>query len=227
MSAGWVRSSLSSNNFLLFPLLARDMDPEGPVLARALSASSEARQFLLAIEAELIALVEAANSSSHPPGSGLAVAFPAGLGGYGRLLVHKTSERFDGLRSFSVGGHDHRRTLVLARPPCSPCLPPAPPLPPLPHWLRLCTLGAGAGGTNRPFLGYADFLEERQQQQHTSGDTRKRGNEEEGLCQGPAERRPGTRGAAPALYIPPARRRRQEVATPPPPCAGGGGWWSM
>jgi hypothetical protein len=103
------------------------MEDEGPLLARVLG-TRRGRRLALAIEAELVALVAAAAAAGpDAPGDGttgpegekvprrgkVCVVF-AGLGGYGRLLVHKTAERFEGLESFSIGGADNRRTVVLA-----------------------------------------------------------------------------------------------------------------
>lgn len=106
------------------------MEDEGPILGRAL-ASASGRELLLAIEAELCALVEAARhrSALRATGEGeslpgcLAVVLAEGLGGYARMLVHKTVERFEGLRSFSVGVGPERRTLVLSKPNPARCPP--------------------------------------------------------------------------------------------------------
>lgn len=91
------------------------------MLAQALAGGPE-RRLLLAIEAELRSLVEAARARRHAACAStaggepqqVAVVLAAGMGGYVRLLVHKTVDRFVGLRSFSIGVGPDRRTLVLA-----------------------------------------------------------------------------------------------------------------
>lgn len=114
----------------------RKEEEEQPVLAQAL-ACPRSRRLALAIEAELCALVSKARSRPLA-GRGKAdndnkedeeeeeeeeegrqprqLALVLALSGYGRLLVHKTVQRFEGLKSFSIGVGSERRTLILAHP---------------------------------------------------------------------------------------------------------------
>lgn len=202
------------------------MEDEGPVLARVLG-TRRGRRLALAIEAELVALVAAAAAPHADDGTGpeaeekprgkVCVVF-AGLGGYGRLLVHKTAERFEGLESFSIGGADNRRTVVLA--------------------------AHAQPKDAAPFLRYADFVAKAPQRpapateatpsdtaavvpvgDETRGEppsmagaqgraTTRPAREPRGVYVPPSRRDPATaaggRGRG-GLYVPPSRRHRDEA----------------